>query len=478
MIATIQIKKNMCTPTGLFYVLPDNPANVSCPSQPCVTLSQYLRNMSGMSNVKFLFLSGEHSLTSNITMNHVRNVTMIGINNDNLGPPSIFCYSPEAVITFSNSVKITISNLAFKNCGGLGPTIMPWYNPVHPDDYSKLAAALFFNTCYYCTVTNTTFMGYGLMANNLLGECHLDNISLHLHTVSHGLSYWCNQGIKLINIGKITKYIRNLIYVSKIKINGSGNNCQSAYQYDIGMRFDLEPTNYDITLVLSDSDFHNVNVQPVLQIGLFHGVSSRVMLWVKNCKFQHNNYTTVASAIKLSAINIAISCINVTLYFTSCTFYKNENAKELSMISIGVLEDDVVLMEAYPGDFNEPYILPVNWCLFPSYVRIVSSSFIGNRGTLIDMQGMEISGCVPRFSIIGTFNLLRNWGDHNIISIYHAVVNIIGEANFSFNLGAKNIILFYECMVIFRKNVSFIENGYAAAVSQIITLQSDLAYIK
>lgn len=84
-IVTI-IKGIMCIPTGLFHVLPDNSANVSCPSQPCLTLSQYLWNMSGMSNVKVLFLSGEHTLTSNITMNHVYNVTMIGIDYHNSAP--------------------------------------------------------------------------------------------------------------------------------------------------------------------------------------------------------------------------------------------------------------------------------------------------------------------------------------------------------------------------------------------------------
>ena len=478
---TIQIKGVMCTPTGLYYVLPDNSTNVSCPSQPCLTLSQYLWNMSGMSNVKYLFLLGEHSLTSNITMNHVHNVTMVGVDYDNLAP-IIFCYSSKAVIIVTYSVNITIANLVLRNCGGIGPTVMPRYDPVQPDDHSKLAAALFFDMCYYCTVMNTTFIGYGLMANNLLGESHLDNITLHLHAIGHSLSYWCNQGIKLINTGKIKNYVsKNLIIVSKITINGSGNNCQSNYQYDIGMRIDLEPTNYNITLILSDSNFHNVNVQPLLQIGLLHGVSSRIMLWVKNCKFQYNNYTTATSETKIPAVSIVISCINVTLYFTSCSFYKNKNANKLPLISIEVINYDLGFM-AYQGKFNEPYILPVDWCLFPSYVRIEHSNFIRNSGTLIDMQGMKISGCIIRFSIIGIFNLLRNKGYlENIISIYYATVNIIGEANFSFNSNARNIILFYECTVIFRKNVSFTQNGdfyYDTAVSQVVTLQSDLAYIK
>ena len=95
----MMIKVYMCTPTELFYVLPDNSTNASCPSQPCATLSQYIElydtSRISTSNVKFLFLSGTHSLTSNIIMQRVHNVTMVGVNYDNLAPSIIFCHSAE-----------------------------------------------------------------------------------------------------------------------------------------------------------------------------------------------------------------------------------------------------------------------------------------------------------------------------------------------------------------------------------------------
>ena len=50
----------------MFYVIPDDPTNISCPSQPymCATLSQYLLDNNGtlpvLSNAGYHFLLGEH----------------------------------------------------------------------------------------------------------------------------------------------------------------------------------------------------------------------------------------------------------------------------------------------------------------------------------------------------------------------------------------------------------------------------------
>ena len=49
----------MSTATEIFYVLPDNSSNNSCPSQPCAILSQYwLHNgtLPVVSNVEYHFL--------------------------------------------------------------------------------------------------------------------------------------------------------------------------------------------------------------------------------------------------------------------------------------------------------------------------------------------------------------------------------------------------------------------------------------
>ena len=67
-ITTIRLEMYTSTPSGHFYVLPDDSANASCPSYPCADINQYSVNMSNISNVKFIFLPGKHSLTSTMKM--------------------------------------------------------------------------------------------------------------------------------------------------------------------------------------------------------------------------------------------------------------------------------------------------------------------------------------------------------------------------------------------------------------------------
>ena len=59
------------TSTEILYVLPDNSNNVSCPSQPCAMLSQYMLEngtLPVISNVEYHFLPGDHHVPANMVL--------------------------------------------------------------------------------------------------------------------------------------------------------------------------------------------------------------------------------------------------------------------------------------------------------------------------------------------------------------------------------------------------------------------------
>ena len=72
----------LVTTTKMFYVIPDDPTNVSCPSQPCATLSQYLLDNNGtlpvVSNAEYHFLPGEHQPPINFVLYGLNNLYYLG----------------------------------------------------------------------------------------------------------------------------------------------------------------------------------------------------------------------------------------------------------------------------------------------------------------------------------------------------------------------------------------------------------------
>ena len=470
MLITCQIKLYICPSTGIFYVLPDNLSSTSCPSQPCATLNQYLSSLSPeMSNIMFVFLSGEHNLISNITMQHVYNVTMVGYYH-NLSPAIIFCHSDDAVMIFINCFNITISSLVFKNCGGYGPKIDAVEAKTLYAD-SLVIAAMFISICDNCNITDVVFIGYGLVVSNLLGKSYLHNVTVHLNTTEHSLPEWCGHGLEVANYGRSPYYISHtLIHMSKITINGSNSQHTCQYFHTYGIHIHMEATDYNTTLILSDSSFVNVSVKCILKVRLVHTMSSTIILWIKHCKFLYNKYKR---KLQEPTVEITIPYTNVTLFFTNCFFYENAN-DESPLISIQVKR------HVHDKRSYSDYDYSVDWCLFPSQVQIIRCSFLKNMGSLIKVQGNKRQNCIIHLSIIGPFKIMGNWARFrdNLIATHGVIVSIIGEATFIYNSYGINFIVFDSCTVIFCKNISFIKNMDWYGSAHIITLQSDSAYIK
>ena len=101
--------------TEILYVVPDNSTNaVSCPSQPCATLSQYLLDngtLPVVSNVEYHFLPGEHHVPANMTLQNLHNFSIIRIFCNKTTPAVLIGY----VIEILRSYNVTIANVTFKH---------------------------------------------------------------------------------------------------------------------------------------------------------------------------------------------------------------------------------------------------------------------------------------------------------------------------------------------------------------------------
>ena len=162
----------MSIATEIFYVLPDNSTNVSCPSQPCATLSQYwLHNgtLRVVSNIEYHFLPGEHCVPGNMVLRSLLNFSIIGTVSNNSSSSVVVlvgCAKPY-VINIIDSHFITITNVKFKHCD------------IMPVNASEIRNLLMF--CYFsCKLENVMLFQYGFKGYNLIGKSYLHNIKVNI----------------------------------------------------------------------------------------------------------------------------------------------------------------------------------------------------------------------------------------------------------------------------------------------------------
>ena len=106
--------------SGLYYVRPTEPANATCPGQPCLTLDEYAENETEyfVSDIRMVFLPGEHKLSRVIDVTNATNVTLAGYNSALTQPDAnIVCNGPDLSLNFTNITPLTISGLKFSGCG-------------------------------------------------------------------------------------------------------------------------------------------------------------------------------------------------------------------------------------------------------------------------------------------------------------------------------------------------------------------------
>ena len=179
-VLTTVVEICLSTAIEIFYVLPDNSTNASCPSQPCATLSHYWMHNSTLpvvSNVEYHFLPGEHHVPANMLLQNLHNFSMIGIVSNSSSLVVLFCIHVQPyVINIMNSHFVTIKNVCFKHYGTLNKLMT----------YTDLKMSC----CFSCRIENVVFLQYGLRALNLIGNTFLHNINV---TMTQFVEVCCQQ---------------------------------------------------------------------------------------------------------------------------------------------------------------------------------------------------------------------------------------------------------------------------------------------
>ena len=418
-----------------FFVLPDDSADISCPSQPCATLSQYLLDNNGtlpvVSNVEYHFLPGEHVIPANLELLNIKNFTFVGIMSDNL--PLVVLVSPSrhALLYIKNSSEVTISNLKFKNHNQL-------------QQYHRNLANILLFGCSFCKIENVSFIECGIALQNLLGESYLHNIRItnpakatskhSVHEYGIVLKYNDQPGI-------IHDYNNNSIEINNLVITGKGN---------AGIMVLIVQSKYDINISIFYSLFYEMD-QPIMHIS----VVSVAQIQVKNCTFIASRH--MDTHIIDPMIKIVMSPVKETIKFLNCNFHHNYDWK--SLLSILILN-----------------LFPLQICANVSNISLQGCNFTEIGNPILYLDKTRASPCTVNLAITGPFVISEATAfdtEDALLNISDATVSISGPITFSHNY-AYGIISFQSSDVLLSEEIVFISNEGNA----MIVTKSEPAYVK
>ena len=433
------------TANEIFYVLPDNSPNISCPPHHCATFSQYLLDNDGTlpvtSNVVYHLLSGEHCLnaTEAVVFSNFQNFTLVEKLNEQLQLPLVILVSTN--ITILDSYNITVTNIIFKN---LLPNI---------GDLELL-------TCISCIIENVTLIGCGLSGYNLIGRSHLNNIAISL-TELLDTDYECydHQGIMLqygdysINENKSNiAYRESIMMIQKILINSNNSTCTHyANEGIIKVKFGPYQMQGSVKIIISDSKFYHMD-QKIIDIQ-DNSKTTRCIIWIMRCLFESNfiNHT-----YDTSLATVEVSQLNTALKFFNCEFYHNKNQEYLISLQISIAFN--VIMHRDIACTN---------------ITFIECNFTSNRGGLLYFNNWDVPYCEPSILFIGPMNIdgttVTHSDDNDMIYIRNMLVDIHGPVTIFNNTSSNNIMAFELCK-IFTNGPMIVSHNLAFTLS-IMSLQ-------
>jgi len=312
------------TSSTVYYVIPDDHYTTNNNSY---ILQHYLNNTNKYftSHTQLHFLSGQYYLSTDLVIQHVSNLSLIGNRTNEVINSVINCTSPAGIVVVDSS-NIVIANIVMNDCG---------------NDYNliRLPAAIIATGCSGIVFANIVmndcgkYIWFPRQYNQYVNSLYAVNSSsvtiLHFHSVTYS---W-NTEFTLINILHnltiVNLTLLNLkIYYHQIIHPETSNSATQIYidhliHYNVvkfltHMIFDVQNININLNLTLRHSKFTNVGLHMICE-----ECSGYVLIFVKNCNFSNSIETPVEIVTPAIFINMS-NCRSAThqakTIFMDCHF--------------------------------------------------------------------------------------------------------------------------------------------------------------
>jgi len=252
------------TCSTVYYVIPDDHYTTN---NNTYTLQHYLNNTNKYltSHTQLHFLPGQYYLNTDLIIQHVNNLSLIGSRTNEVINSVIKCTSPAGIVVVGSS-NIVIANIIMNDCGSNFNESFTHHSFITSNYRCRISLLVLDSwmvTCkYFCCIWQHNPTGIKLV--NGLGNTKLLNVA------SAYLTVWYDVGSVSMTNGTLTMH--------KIHIENFETHKNIKYTYAIDIQQYHSTANISVTLL-------NTKFKTELAIFIGHIDSGQIKVTVANCSF-------------------------------------------------------------------------------------------------------------------------------------------------------------------------------------------------
>ena len=412
------------TVCNIYILSPDDHYYPNTKCHHCHNLQYYLLNVTKYftSNTQLLFLPGVHYLHTDLTIQNVHNISLIGSADDNVTPVSIIqYYSINNIIAISNSTMVIVKNFL----------ITKYQDMYHGAEIKIL-------NCHYIQLHNM-IVDMEIKGHNIMGKSNWSNI-----TSSNGLNITYDDNI---SVNAVTHILEICNYtLSKISF--------------AGISIKITQMFYDVDMIITDSVFTQLNTELTVLINSSYTANENTILFNK-VQFINNSYMRYLLYIQFDLQSY--SSINTTskqdkVVFYDCLFTDSNNISEMIHGEWFKIDKKITQNLTIENCLIKNNTNCTNILLFISHftivitytanVLIVNTDFISNACNNNDKHGT---------TLVGSDNAL----------ILKGPVIIHGntfESLFTIHKSKKSLILFYGYIEFSENKATYMIQSYVLSL--------------
>ena len=400
----------------VYTVTPDDYyPNTTC--HHCYNLQHYLLNVTKYftSNTQLLFLPGLHHLHTDLIIQNVHNISLIGSTANGTTLDTVIQCNSSVAILMSNITNLTLSDITVKNC--------------NCDRHSNTAILIMECTNVQLRkITVDSNNSNGIIGINALGKSCFSYIKSHILSIHYNDTPSAQNNsehsilinyFNIINHSSAKSEVLNFTLLQhsyKVKLELVELSIHWLNNKDNGVYVTFGYKQLLNELIIQNSQFiHNTNIQSLIYIDikeLHYDTISNNTVKIESCQFSYNQ------AHNGSIMNFYGSLANVFIY--NCKFHCNKN---------------LTMIKRVPKYLITPLLL--------TPVKEISTHY--------SIMNTNFSSIHARVSI----------------DLYRAKLHLIGPMMFYNNVCSKSIIRLHDSSISFTNYSEFMGNKGNAIITYI-----------